>query len=124
MKRLIKKASSNIITLHSFISQRGTPVVLNARILANKLQYTVELEYQFHTASIYDGSSFETAFDFYIEAMMAFLSLSAAESMKRQKQLMLEKARNLLLEVTNDKVRKQHTVVLKQPLFLGISDPC
>lgn len=123
MKRLVKLASY-YITLHSFIGKTLEPVEFSARIVSNKIQYSIIVEHQFYNSSFYDGSSFEDAFEFYIDIVIAFKNVQYAEYVRRQKQRFLEKARRLLYEVTESKYREQHTPYFKKPLFLGLSEGC
>lgn len=123
MKRLIKKASYYNI-LHSFRTNDGNIIEFSARILANKLQYSIIIIYQFNNASFYDGNSFEEAFDFYKDIAIAFKGVFLAEQIRKQKQIFLERAKKLLNEVSIDKYKNQHTLYFKKPLFLGISEGC
>ena len=123
MKRLIKKASYYMM-LHSCTAKDGSPIEFSVRILANKLQYSIIILYQFHTSSFYDGNSFEDAFDLYITIVSRLYSVTFAEQLMKQKQTLLFKAQKLLKETANDIYHKQNTLYFTKPLFLGINEGC
>ena len=120
-KRKMRKSASYFFTLHSFISKLGDPVEFSVRILGNRLWYSVNVLYQFNTTSYYDGNSFETAFDFYVELANALYGITFAEKITKEKLTLLDKAKKLLNETAENKYRNQHTLYFKKPLFLGLS---
>lgn len=123
MRRLIKKASYFIL-LHSCIAKDGSPIEFSARILSNKLHYSIIILYQFHTSSFYDGNNFDDAFDLYITIISRLYSVTFAENLMKQKQTLLFKAQKLLKETADDIYHKRNTLYFTKPLFLGISEGC
>lgn len=136
MKRLLSKNgrenknTKRIITasyftiLHSFISRTGYPIEFLARIVSGKLMYSIVMYYEYESSSFYDGTSFEDAFDFYVEILSALKNITEAEKVKRYKKEFLSRASNLLLEAANYKVIERRHLYHKKPLFLGENDPC
>jgi len=121
MKRI--KTASYFITLDWFNGKQGNYVDLEARILANKLYFSVKVEEQFSSYSLYDGPNFEEAFEMYKYAMLTWRGLTEAESLARRKDSLIVKANELLLETANIKVRERTHLYFRRPMFLGITDP-
>ena len=130
MKRLIKKskrtitAASYSMTLHSFIANTGYPIELSVRILNNKLQYSIIMITQYSACSFYDGPSFNDAFDFYIDIVIALKNLVEAEKLKRNERDILARANSFLMQEANHKLIERNHLYYKKPLFLGTNDPC
>lgn len=129
MKRLIKKSKKTItasysMTLHSFIANTGYPIDLSVRILNNKLQYSITMTTQYSSCSFYDGPSFDDAFDFYIDIVIALKNLAEAEKLKQNERDILARANNFLMQTANYKLIERNHLYYKKPLFLGINDPC
>lgn len=122
-RRLRKEAmNSHFIVLHSFISRFGYPVNFYARIVSNKLAYSVVTSYQFYDTSFYDGNDFNEAFNFYVEMVSAVLSISAAEEVKKQKSSFLDRAKYLLSETSEIKLKTWNTPYQVKKSYWGIAD--
>lgn len=126
MRRLakMKKKASYFIVLHSFVSNDGYYIEFSARILAGRLQYAITMDTEFNSVSFYDGTNFEDAFDFYKHIVLRKFNLSEAEKVNKNKQALLTKAEDLLLESANYTVMERNHLFKSKPLFLGFTDPC
>jgi len=123
MKRLIKKATYFML-LHSCRAKNGSPIELSARILSNRLQYSIIMMNQYSDTSFYDGESFDDAFDLYAFIVSRLCTTVQTENILKQKQLLFNKAQKLMKETANDLYRRRNTLYFKKPLFLGISEGC
>ena len=122
-KGMRKQASySYFITLHSFVSNQGNPIDFSARILGNRLHYAIVVSYPYSDASFYDGENFDEAVQYYVDMVSAFLSVSAAEKVAKMKGAFRDKARYLLEETSNEKMKAMNTPYQKKNSFLGLSE--
>ena len=121
MKRLIKTAASDELILHSFLAY-ATPVELGVRLLANRLWFSVVINYCYGASSLYDGDDFNKAFDIYSEAMTAFIGISATEELAKIKSKIYENAETLIRRSNIYKEREQRMSYQIKKLFLGDAD--
>lgn len=120
MKRLIKKASVDY-NLHSFIAY-CTPIELSVRWTANRMWFSVVVDYPAGAASLYDGDDYDRAFDIYIEAILAFNGVTEAEKLAKLKDKLYEDAKIFVGNEHVKKQREQRTLYQRKKLFLGGND--
>ena len=118
------KTASYFITLHSFIPWTGYPVEFTARLLGGRLYYTITVMNLYSSSSLYDGDNFDDCFDLYVEVISAWKGITEAENVAKMKKDFEQKAKKLLLETAEYKVKERNHLYFKKPLFLGINDPC
>lgn len=123
-KRQMQREASTaaFITLHSFITRQGYLIDFVARISSNRLMYSVIAHYQFNDASMLDDEDFDKVFRYYIEAISALSSITAAEGVKKMRQTFLDQANYLLSDISECRIRYNNTPVQKKKSFLGLSE--
>jgi hypothetical protein len=116
------KANSYFSSLHSIILKTGDCVDFQVRLLANRPWYSIIQEFDYGSSSYYDGPDFETAFDFYIEFVLAFKGIAFAEKVKKLKPKFELQTNQLLSEISFNKYDDMYQSLKRDPLFLGMSD--
>lgn len=102
------------VNLASFLSPTGIFYTYDARLLGQRIIYSISFETEYDVASIYDGEDFEKSFELFTELGLALLGLDYAEMIAKRHDALMADASQLLEQPVD------YTLKI-QPLFLGDS---
>lgn len=118
----IIKTAAYYVSLHSIVLKSGDYIEFQTKIIANRPWYTITQESNFNASSYYDGPDFDTAFDFYLEIVLAFKGVAIAEQVKKLRPEFERKSNQLIEEKDANKFDDMYQSLKRNPLFLGVND--
>lgn len=118
----LTKTAAYYMSLHSIILKSGDYIDFQAKIMANRLWYTIIQDSNYNASSFYDGPDFEKAFEFYIEIVLAFKGVAIAEQVKKLRPDFERKANRLIAEKESHRYDEMYQALKRNPLFLGVND--
>lgn len=86
-----------------------------ARLLANRVMFSINARSEYDGASLYDGEDFERSFELFCELAIALKGINYAETFARTRSTIIKNINNLVDPGQDMKLKSK-------PLFLGDSD--
>ena len=119
MKSRLKKvaATDGWKVFDSFMLKSGDMVSISTSMINKKPWFQVTHDSDYNVSSYYDGDNKETAVGYYVELLMAFKGVSAAEGFNKTKLPLLNILTEKMTSVTDTNVKP----LKQQPLFLGLN---
>ena len=114
--KMTRTASTKYMPLKWFCSKSGLSYSLNARKLANRIFYSIIVESEYDSSTLYDGEDYNDAFELFCELSIAIKGITFAEELAKAKEKLLNSSMSIIEDIPQD------MTVKTKPLFLGDSD--
>ena len=114
--RLKKVASGGWKSVDSFLLKSGDMISFNVSYISNRPWFQISHESDFNISSYYDGSDYNRAIEYYVELLIAFKGVKAAETFRKK---------SGTFKTLIDQFVTRETIpqgLKSQPLFLGINN--
>ena len=118
----LNKTASYYTNLHSILLKSGDTITFQTKILANKPWYMIVQDSNYDISSYYDGPDFDRAFRMYVDIIMAFKGIKAAEDVNKLFDDFKKKSQLLLDEKKVYYYKDMYPTLKRNPLFLGGND--